>query len=219
MVDARPCEYLVSYGKSGAFGRFTAASRLTCARGDTVVVRSQRGLELGVVLCEATPRHARLLDHTFVGELVRRATAEDTAAAGRMDVLGQRLFAEGCRLATELGVAVGVLDVEVLLDGRHAVVQHLSPEHCDPTPLADALARRHEVTVLLENLATPVPAAVEEEAGGCGQPGCGRAHGSGCTTCGTGGGCSSCGSGKVDIAAYFAHLRSKMETSQRRPLL
>jgi hypothetical protein len=219
MVDARPCEYLVSYGKSGAFGRFAPATALGCLRGDTVVVQSQRGLELGVVLCPATPRQARLLGKACVGVLLRQATPQDTAAAGRLDALGQLLFADGCRLAAELGIAVGVLDVEVLLDGRHAVVQHLSPDSLDPTPFAETLSRRHDVTVLLENLATPLgEPVVDEAAGGCGKPGCGRASGSGCTSCGTGG-CSSCGAGKVAMTAYFAHLRSKMEAKHRVPLV
>jgi hypothetical protein len=222
MLDACPNEYLVNHGKSGAFGRFAPVERLTCQRGEAVVIRSPRGLELGVVLCAATPRHARFLGQAVEGELLRRATPEDRATAARMGTLGQRLFEDGRRLAAELGLAFEVLDVEVFLDGRQAIVQHLSPEHCDPTPVVQALAHGHNLTILLENLATPVdagPAPEEETHGGCGEPGCGRASGSGCTSCGTGGGCSSCGSGKVDMGAYFAHLRSKMEERQRVPLL
>jgi len=221
MVASSACEYLVSHGKSGAFGRFAAALPLACERGAKVVVQSQRGLELGSVLCQATARHARLLGDTSVCALLRQATPLDEATAARMELLGQTLFAEGRSLAAEMGIAVEVLDVEVLLDGQHAIVQHLSSEQSDLTPFALALAQRHPINIFLENLAIAHEAALpEEEAhGGCGEPGCGRASGGGCTSCGTGGGCSSCGTGKVDMTAYFAHLRSKMENQQRRPLL
>ena len=67
-------EYLISHGSAGAFGRFRSEEPLDCVRGDSVVVRTERGLERGVVLCAATSRHARLLDDAPVGELLRRAT-------------------------------------------------------------------------------------------------------------------------------------------------
>jgi hypothetical protein len=222
MADAVAAEYLVSHGKSGGFGRFAPVLPLACRRGDVVVVRSQRGLELGSVLCAAGDSHARFLGRTPVGPLLRHATPEDAGAARRLEALGQRVFEDGRRLAGELGVALEVLDVEVLLDGQEAIVQHLSPVHCDPAPIVEALARRHHLHITLENLALPVDlgqTADEPTVGGCGEPNCGKASGSSCASCGTGGGCTSCGSGKVDMSAYFSHLRSKMESQGRRPLV
>jgi len=171
-----------------------------------------------VVLCAATARHVLLLGDTAVGELLRRATPDDAARAARLGTLGQSLFDDGRRLAAELGLALEVVDVEVLLEGRRAIVQHLSLDDCDPLPFVEALSRRHDLDILLENLASP-PAAEEEAQGGCDKPDCGRNGASGCSTCGSGGGCSSCGSGKVDMAAYFAHLRSKMDATQRTSLV
>ena len=72
-MEAGDCEYLVSHGSGGAVGRFAAASALTCSRGERVVVESPRGLEMGVVLCRSTPRHARLLHGAAVGRLLRHA--------------------------------------------------------------------------------------------------------------------------------------------------
>jgi len=222
MLSSPACEYLVSHGKSGAFGRFAPVLPLTCRRGERVVIQSRRGLELGSVLCQATSRHAQLLGNAPACDLLRRATPADEAAATRMKLLEQALFDEGRRLVDDLGLALEVLDVEVLLDGQQAIVQHLGPEQGDWTPFVEALGRRRQIKILLENLAIPpleADVAEEDAHGGCGEPGCGRASGGGCTSCGTGGGCSSCGTGKVDMNAYFAHLRSKMEDSSRRPLL
>jgi hypothetical protein len=211
-------EYLVSHGASGGVGRFAAGEGLCCRRGDRVVVESRRGLELGVVLCPTTPRHARLLADPAVGRLVRRATVADEAEARRLRALAHALFAEGRRLAAEGGLPFEILDVELLLDGRRAVVQHLGWAECDYTSFADSLGRPHGLEVLMEDLAIPL-APVEEGHGGCGEPGCGRANGAGgCSSCGPGGGCSSCG-GNVDLRDYFAHLRTQMEQKQRVPLL
>jgi hypothetical protein len=212
-------EYLVSHGSGGAVGRFAAEGPLSCRRGDRVVVESRRGLELGVVLCPTTPRHARLLADPAVGRLVRRATDADESEARRLRALANTLFEEGRRLAAERALPFEILDVELLLDGRRAVVQHLRWADCDYAPFAETLGCVHGVEILMEDLAVAA-APAEEEHGGCGEPGCGRAGGgSGCTSCGTGGGCSSCGSKKVDMRDYFAHLRTQMEQKQRVPLL
>ena len=47
-------EYVISYGAAGYFDRFVAADGLRLERGNRVLIRTARGVELGVVLCEAT---------------------------------------------------------------------------------------------------------------------------------------------------------------------
>jgi cell fate regulator YaaT (PSP1 superfamily) len=217
MLASSACEYLVSHGKNGGFGRFASAMPLECARGQRVVVYSRRGLEMGSVLCRTTSRHEHMLGSTPVCDLLRAASAADEAAAARMESLGQTLFEEARRLAGDLGLALEVVDIEVMLDGKQAIVQHLSPEVINATPLVEELARRHHIEILLENLAN-MPSAKEENHG-CGKPDCGRGNGASCSDCGSGGGCSSCGAGKVDMRAYFAHLRTKMESNPRTALL
>jgi hypothetical protein len=211
-------EYLVSHGKSGAFGRFAPEQPLECCRGDVVVVRSTRGLEMGKVLCPVSERQQRLLGHTPLGRLLRPATPEDELGAEQKRALSLDLFAEVRRLAVQLSLPVAILDAEVLLDGQRAVVQCLVPPECDVEPLAVRIEERFRLTLFLENLSVNL-SIPEEEHGGCGQPGCGHASGGGgCSSCGSGGGCSSCG-GKVDMRDYFAHLRTRMEEQQQRTSL
>jgi cell fate regulator YaaT (PSP1 superfamily) len=204
--------YLVGYGRAGGFALFRAAEPLACDRGDAVVVRTRRGLELGQVLCPAGDRHARLLTTPPEGEVLRPATADDLQSASSRREHEQALFEDCQRLVSEMGLPVAVLDAEVLLDGRHALVQFLAWAEADLTPLAAALTHRHGLEVALENLAPPA-----EEHGSCGKPDCG---GGGCDSCSSGGCATGCGSGaKVDMREYFAHLRTRMEESHRVPLL
>src|SRR5262249_26695063 len=110
-------EYLVNHGAAGDFGRFRAVGALTCARGERVVIRTLRGLELGVVMCPSTPRHRSLIGGTFVGHLLRQATPADEMQASEVRRLGQALF-EDCRhAAADLSLPVEILDAEVLFDG------------------------------------------------------------------------------------------------------
>jgi hypothetical protein len=184
-------EYLLSYGNAGEFGRFRAAGSLRCRRGDRAVVRSPHGLQVGVVLCEATPGHAHFLPNTTVGHLVRLASGDDERTAAELRTRGQEIFTRGRQLAAELGLPLEILDVEVLLDARQALVYYLGRGECDPRPLMDPLADRYRMLVSLHNLALPVEPMEEEDAhGSCGSGACGS--GAGCGSCGSGG-CGSCG--------------------------
>ena len=199
-------EYLIGYGSNGEFGRFHSARPLTCRRGQRAVVRSHRGVELGVVMCPATPGHAHFLPNTSMGQLLRLASTEDEQTAERMRQRGQRLFEHGRQLAAELGLPMEILDVEVLLDGQQAFVHHLLWGECDERPLVSKLSSEHDLHVALYNLATPK----EETEHDCGWPDCGQKEGGGCDTCGSGGGCDTCGSNNLDdIKEYFSGLRAR----------
>jgi hypothetical protein len=211
-------EYLVSYGSTGEFGRFRPVTAVACGRGDRVVVRSHRGLELGVLLCPATPGHARFLPNTTVGQLLRTAGPDDERAADRMAERAGELFADARRLTAELSLPLEVVDVEVLLDGEQALLHHLHWGEFDERELVSALVRRHGLRVRLHSLRTA--GEPEEAEHGCGRPDCGRKEGGGCSTCGSGG-CSTCGAAKPEeVRAYFAALRERMPAApQRLPLL
>jgi hypothetical protein len=205
-------QYVVSHGKSGVVGVFTAEGPLLLQRGCEVIVKTSRGIEIGTVLGPATIRQARLIGANSAGTLFRRASSEDSARREALARTEHRLF-EACRASTG-AAALEVLDVDLLFDGQHAIVQFVGAE-ADAERLAPALEEQFKLTIRLENLATPAPPAEEEHR--CDKPDCGKDAG-GCTSCSTGGGCSSCGSSKVDMTAYFGHLRTKMETSNRIPL-
>ncbi|HEY7424494.1 MAG TPA: PSP1 C-terminal domain-containing protein [Gemmataceae bacterium] len=208
-------EYLVSFGLTGEFGRFRAAAPLALRRGERVVVRGSRGVEVACVLREATPRHARFLPNTSVGQLLRRFTPADEQAESHVHGKAQQLFERGRQLAAELELPLELLDVEVLLDGEHAVLHHLRGADADVRPFVSTLSREFALHIVLVDLTRPQEAAhheEEDEHTGCGRPNCGRGADGGCSTCGSGGGCGTCGSAKPpDMELYFAQLREQME--------
>jgi hypothetical protein len=190
-------EYLLSYGNVGDFGRFRCAPALACERGETMVVRSPRGQELGVVMRPANSEHSRLLAHQFVGQILRSATEGDLLLAQRMKQRGLSLFEDGRRLACEFALPMEILDVEVLLDGRQAVLHYLRWTECDPRPLMDALSERYRLPITLHDLALPnlQETREEPESPGCGGGGCGAG---GCGSCSSGH-CGSCGKAAAPV--------------------
>lgn len=202
-------EYLVSFGLTGEFGRFRAAVPLELRRGERVVVRGARGVEIASVLREAAPGHAHYLPNTTVGQLLRRAAVSDEDTERCMRERSRQLFERGRQLAIELDLPLELLDVEVLLDGEHAVLHLLRWADADVRPFVSTLSREFALHVTLLDLSRQDE---PEEHGGCGRPDCGQQEGGGCSTCGSDGGCGSCGSAKSpDMALYFAQLREQME--------
>jgi cell fate regulator YaaT (PSP1 superfamily) len=209
-------DYLLSFGTAGDFGRFRTTTSFRVSRGEQVVVRSYRGLELARVLCEATAGHARFLPNTTLGKLLRRASSDDLGRAEQMRDRSQEVVEVARRITHDLDLPAEVLDAEMMLDGQQTIVHYLSPSEFDERELVSRLSRQFDSQVCLHSLALGEDEPEEHEDGGCGRPDCGRGAGGQCSTCSSGG-CSSCGSGN-DLKAYFAAMREKMNPSHRTPL-
>jgi cell fate regulator YaaT (PSP1 superfamily) len=196
-------EYLARFGLDGAVGRFRAAAGLAPGRGALVVLRTPRGLELGSVLRPAGRRHAAFDPDAPAGELLRLAGAEDEEVAEAMAERARALLARGAELIEEQRAPVELLDAEVLLDGRLAVVQHVAWGEADLRELVRPLSRELGLSVSLKNVGRPAEAP---GCGSCGEGGCGDGG------CGSGGCGSSCGSVSAEeVRAHFAALREQME--------
>ena len=54
-------KYIVRHGAMRFLGEYEAVEGTAYGRGDDVVIRSDRGLEIGQVLCDANPRAVELI--------------------------------------------------------------------------------------------------------------------------------------------------------------
>ncbi len=223
-MTVAPAEYLVNYGVEAFLGRFTApANGDRLGRGDRVVVRGHRGVEVGTVLCNATPGHAHFLTGRTEGPLLRRASWDDEAIAA-----GTEPFEAARSLSREFRLPIELVDIEVLLDPRTVVLYHLRTGEGNLRPLVKELARRFTALVEMQDVRLGIATEYGDEnherkcgpdrakTGGCGSGGCGSG-GCGNGACGTGGcGNGQCGTAALvtlpdGAAAYLLQLRSKLE--------
>ena len=191
--------YLIRYGLMRQVGRFDSSDRF--ARGQTVVIRSHRGTELGEVLTEVPsssgdpavplPNPARVL---------RAAGPDDFARARRADQERPARYAL-CRRLFEDGVwPLELIDVEPLLDDRRTVLHYLGPHRLDTSGLLAALRTSYDLDVVLEPVGRDAP-ETEEVArrylkpvtGDCGGGSCGTGGGCGDNSSTATAGCSDCG--------------------------
>jgi cell fate regulator YaaT (PSP1 superfamily) len=184
--------YVVRYGLMSRVGRFAAECEMY-ERGQTVVVRSARGLELGEVLVKAgAGGESNELDldaHPESAPRVLRLAGADDLDRARQLASDRPSRLAACEQVFTDGVwPLQLLDVEPLLDGSRTVLHYLGPHRLDASGLLQAFRERCGLDVLLEPAgidASDEPADEPEAAHGCG-------------SCGSGGGCGSeggCGSG------------------------
>src|SRR5947207_611748 len=84
--------FLVRHGAMRFLGEYTTAPGVTARRGDTVIVRSERGLEVADVLCPATPQAVAAIPEPTHGDILRVATSEDRAKIAHLRDIQKREF-------------------------------------------------------------------------------------------------------------------------------
>jgi hypothetical protein len=208
MIQTR--EYLVNYGQGGFLGRFRSAN--VHVREDRIIIRSPRGEEMGTVLGESA---TSVTGPAVEGNVLRAATSQDLECLDRLRKLASGVVTEAQSLAEEMHLPLLVLDGEMLLEPREAILHTVHWDECDATPMFEELSRRRGFLVKVADL-TARPALAAKTCATCGD------EKSGCDSCGSGGGCSSgsCSSGSVksaeELTTYFAGLRKQMEAADAR---
>ena len=112
----------------------------THRRGAQVVVRSNRGLEVGEVLCEATEDTLSQLDSPPSGSILRPVTPEDRRQLDQLAELREQRIAACKREIAALGLQMKLVEFEQLLGGERIVVYYVAPDRIDFRELVKRLA-------------------------------------------------------------------------------
>src|SRR6266536_5968675 len=88
-------QYLVRHGVMRFIGAFDPPAGVALNRREAVVLKTDRGVELGEVLCPATPQAVAAVPEPTHGQVVRVATADDRARAVALKDVQLREYAVG----------------------------------------------------------------------------------------------------------------------------
>jgi hypothetical protein len=211
----RKVDYFVQFGRMQYVGRL--ASELIFQRGEQVVIRTIRGLELARVLCLASERYAKNLhDVNQTVECIRKANESDLTKYHSACELAQQIL-----LTSEKNNQKPVVwaDCEAMLDGQFFLLHVIPLEPCDLSDELNGLRQKYQAQFSLVDLShsQKLPDAPNAQ-DGCGKPNCGQESNdgkSGCSGCSTGG----CSRGAVksagELTEYFQNLRQQMEQTAR----
>jgi cell fate regulator YaaT (PSP1 superfamily) len=168
--------FVVRYGQMRHIGEYESVEGRPHSRGERVVVRSDRGTELGEILCPATDRTASFLENPFRGQILRVATPEDLEVEQHLvDRVEQGLAA--CReYVTKRRLQMDLVDVEAIFGGERMVFYYVSEKRVDFRELVKDLARALQTRIEMRQIGVRDEAKLLADYGDCGKPVCCNTH-------------------------------------------
>jgi cell fate regulator YaaT (PSP1 superfamily) len=170
-------QFIVRYGSTRNVGEFSSKATQEFARNCSVIVRSDRGLEWGEVLCPATERTREYLgDQAAKGRLLRKAADEDHQQRETVHQLERQEFT-GCQeMIAERKLQMQLIDVEHLFGGERLIFYYLAENRVDFRELVKALAKRFRTRIEMRQIGVRDEAKLLADYGDCGKPVCCNTH-------------------------------------------
>ena len=166
----RPPEYVVRYGAMRLLGVMTARSQYRY--NDRIVARTDRGTEVGTVLCEATPIATEAMSEPTRGKILRSLSEEDALQWDHIQgtTVDDLEACQRCVDARQL--AMNLVDVERLLGGERVVVYYVADGRVDFRQLVKDLAGEFQTRIEMRQIGVRDEAKLLADYGDCGQPIC-----------------------------------------------
>jgi cell fate regulator YaaT (PSP1 superfamily) len=175
-TDAVQNKFLVRYGSMRILGEFESETSDPVIRGSRVIVRSDRGTEVGDTLCVSTPELiAQVVEPTF-GQILRIMTEDDLA---REKMLNQRRnsdYDKAVELIQKHQLAMQMVDVEALFGGERTIFYFLAEKRVDFRELVKSMAREFQTRIELRQIGVRDEAKLLADYGDCGKVVCCNSH-------------------------------------------
>ena len=167
--------WIVRHGAMRFLGEFEPGDG-AFARGQEVVLRTERGLELGEVLCPATPRAVQMLAEPTKGRIVRTLTPDDLASRDRLRKLEEDELDSCCKFVAQRKLQMELVDVEHLFGGERLIFYFLAEGRVDFRELVKSMAREFHTRIELRQIGVRDEAKLLADYGDCGKPVCCNTH-------------------------------------------
>jgi len=173
-VDGIP--YLVRHGVMRFLGEYHSTPGVTYRRQTHVIIRSERGLEVGEVLAIATPPMIAAITDVTRGQIVRVMTPEDQQ---RVEAIRHRRggqYDAAARLILQHHLPMQLVDVEQLFGGERLIFYFISEKRVDFRELVKSMAREFQTRIELRQIGIRDEAKLLADYGDCGKPVCCNTH-------------------------------------------
>jgi len=145
-------------------------------RGDEVIVRTDRGLEVGQVLCPSTPRAVELIAEPTHGHILRNLTDRDRAERDRLVEVEEAEMDTCSRFVEQRKLQMELVDVEHLFGGERIIFYFLAEKRVDFRDLVKDLAREYQTRIEMRQIGVRDEAKLLADYGDCGKPVCCNTH-------------------------------------------
>ena len=158
-------------------GEFTTPRKDVICRGDTVIIRTDRGVEWGTVLCDATARTREYLGKKRrTGRILRRASDEDRRSRDDVADGEKRLYADARRMISDRRLQMQLVDLELVFGGERIVFYYLAEQRVDFRELVRQMAREFNTRIEMRQIGVRDEARLLADYGDCGKPVCCNTH-------------------------------------------
>ncbi len=170
-------QYVVRYGITRIVGEFSSKGDDAIPRGTQVIVRSDRGVECGEVLCVASEQTRQNLGRTDEsGRILQIATTDDLRKRDQVRQMERKDFADCVQFVADRKLQMELLDVERLFGGERIVVYYLSEKRVDFRDLVKTMASHFRLRVEMRQVGIRDEAKLLADYGDCGKPTCCNTH-------------------------------------------
>lgn len=157
-------------------GVFSTSRNETFTRGNQVIARTQRGLEVGEVLCEATEHALANLQNPAEGQILRKMTSQDELELRKLRDQEEAEFKACQGHVDKLGLEMKLVDVEHLFGGERVVVYYLAENRVDFRELVRILAAEFQTRIEMRQIGVRDEAKLLADYGDCGKVVCCNSH-------------------------------------------
>jgi cell fate regulator YaaT (PSP1 superfamily) len=168
-------DYVVRYGAMRFLGVFTASGR-EYARSMNVIARTDRGLETGEVLCEATPEVLGRMKDPGAGQILREMTPDDHYEMDRIQQQSRQEIEVCQQHIDRLELKMQLVEAEHLFGGERVVIYYLADNRVDFRELVRLLAGEFQTRIEMRQIGVRDEAKLLADYGDCGCPVCCNTH-------------------------------------------
>ncbi len=169
-------KYITRYGSMRLLGVLATRSEDQYARGDRVVVRTNRGLETGEVLREASENAIKQMKNPSNGQILRRMSQDDSAELERLQDQQKDYFRRSQQIVARLELKMELAEVEKLFGGERLIIYYISEDRVDFRELVKELAAEFQMRIEMRQIGVRDEAKLLADYGDCGKPVCCNTH-------------------------------------------
>ena len=169
-------EYVVRYGVMRFLGVFASTPGREYHRGARVIARTDRGLEAGEVLCEASSEALGHIKDPGGGQILREMTGDDHHEQSRMQQQAREETKVCQQHIDRLGLKMQLVDVEHIFGGERIVIYYLAENRVDFRELVKVLAGEFQTRIEMRQIGVRDEAKLLADYGDCGKTTCCNSH-------------------------------------------
>ena len=168
--------YIIRHGVMRFLGDFEPAAEMVYRRNQDVIIETERGQEVGEVLCETTPRAMEHIQEPTKGRILRVMSDADREQQLRGQEREDAAFQRCCDFIAERRLQMELVDVEQLFGGERLIFYFLAEKRVDFRDLVKDLAREFRTRIEMRQIGVRDEAKLLADYGDCGKPVCCNTH-------------------------------------------